>query len=100
MKHCSEALSIYKTFVVMIHTCFALLFVFHVDSTGEYLFYALRHNLSKHNTPAHFHALVLMLRMVLLSASIIIYLKLLILSCLHLLFLLIFRPMLLVLEST
>jgi hypothetical protein len=43
MKHCSEALSIYKNFSVMIRTHFdTSIRVFCVDSVGEYLFDALR----------------------------------------------------------
>jgi hypothetical protein len=43
MKHHSEALSIYKNFSTMIRTHFGTpIRVFHADSTGEYLSYALR----------------------------------------------------------
>jgi hypothetical protein len=43
MKHCSEALSIYKNFSIMIRTHFdTSIRVFCVDSVGEYLFDALR----------------------------------------------------------
>jgi hypothetical protein len=43
MKHCSEALSIYKNFSAMIHTHFdTSIHVFHADSVGEYLSDALR----------------------------------------------------------
>jgi hypothetical protein len=38
MKHCSEALSIYKNFSAMIHTYFETpIHVFHVDSARESL---------------------------------------------------------------
>jgi hypothetical protein len=43
MKHCSEALSIYKNFSAMIHTHFnTYIHVCRADSIGEYLSYALR----------------------------------------------------------
>jgi hypothetical protein len=43
MKHCSEALSIYKNFSAMIRTHFnTFIHVFRVDCAGEYLSDALR----------------------------------------------------------
>jgi hypothetical protein len=43
MKYRTKALSIYKNFSAMIHTYFdTSIRVFHADSVGEYLFYALR----------------------------------------------------------
>jgi hypothetical protein len=55
MKHHSETLSIYKTFSAMIHTHFDThIHVFHADSTGEYLFDALRQVLAEQGTLAQF----------------------------------------------
>jgi hypothetical protein len=54
-KHCSEPLSIYKTFSTMICTHFTTsICVFHADSIGEYLFDALRQLLAEHGTLAQF----------------------------------------------
>jgi hypothetical protein len=70
MKHHSEVLSIYKNFSAMICTHFdTSIHVFCADFTGEYLSDALR----------QVFVLVPMLRMGLLSASIVIYLRLLVL---------------------
>jgi hypothetical protein len=55
MKHCSETLSIYKNFSVMIHTHFEIsIHVFRADSTGEYLFDALHQVLPEQGTLAQF----------------------------------------------
>jgi transposase InsO family protein len=51
IKHRSEALSIYKNFSAMIRTHFDTpIRVFHADSTGEYLFDALRQVLAEQGT--------------------------------------------------
>jgi hypothetical protein len=69
MKHRSEALSIYKNFSAMIHTHFdTSICVFRADSIGEYLSDALYQVLAEQGTLSQ-----------LLSASIIFYLRLLIL---------------------
>jgi hypothetical protein len=55
MKHCSEALSIYKTFFAMIHTHFnTFIHVFRADYVGEYLSDALRQVLAEQGTLAQF----------------------------------------------
>jgi hypothetical protein len=55
MKHCSEALSIYKTFSAMIHTHFdTSIHVFHADSAREYLSDALRQVLVEQGTLGQF----------------------------------------------
>jgi hypothetical protein len=58
MKHCSEALSIYKNFSAMIRTHFDTpIHVFHVDSAGEYLSDALRQVLAEQGTLVQFSCL-------------------------------------------
>jgi hypothetical protein len=55
MKHCSEALSIYKNFSAMIRSHFGTpIRVFRLDSTGEYLSNALHQVLAKQGTLAQF----------------------------------------------
>jgi hypothetical protein len=55
MKHCSEALSIYKTFSTMIHTHFdTSIRVFCANSTGEYLSDVLCQVLAEQGTLAQF----------------------------------------------
>jgi hypothetical protein len=93
MKHRSEALSIYKTFSTMIQTHFdTSIHVFHADSLGEYIFEALRQVLAEQGLLPNFLVLMLMLRMGLLSASIVIFLILLVLLCWLSLFHLTFWP--------
>jgi hypothetical protein len=80
MKHRSEALSIYNTFFDMIHTHFdTTICVFHANSIGEYLSDALRWVLAEQVLYLSFLILVVMLRMGLLSVSIVISLRLLVL---------------------
>jgi hypothetical protein len=80
MKHRSEVLSIYKNFSAMIRTHFDTpIRVFHADSTGEYLSDVLRQVLAEQGTLAQFSYRVLMLKMGLLSTSIVICLRLLVL---------------------
>jgi hypothetical protein len=87
MKHHSEALSIYKNFSAMIRTHFdTSIHVFCADSTGEYLSDALRQVLVEQGTLAQFFVLVPILRMGLLSTTIVIYLRLLVLLLLPPLF--------------
>jgi transposase InsO family protein len=55
MKHRSETLSIYKNFSAMIRTHFdTSIYVFHADSTDEYLSNALRQVLAKQGTLTQF----------------------------------------------
>jgi hypothetical protein len=76
MKHRSEILSIYKNFSAMIRTHFDTpIRVFHADFAREYLSDALR---QAGYSSLVFFALVLMLRMGLLSTSIVICLRLLV----------------------
>jgi hypothetical protein len=80
MKHRSEALSIYNTFFDMIRTHFdTTICVFHANSVGEYLSDALRRVLAEQVLYLSFLILVVMLRMGLLSVSIVISLRLLVL---------------------
>jgi hypothetical protein len=68
MKHCSEALSIYNTFCVMVHTHFDTYLCFRADSEGEYLFEIFAKYLLSRILLPSFLVLVLMLKMELLSA--------------------------------
>jgi hypothetical protein len=80
MKHRSEALSIYNTFFDMIRTHFdTTICVFHANFVGEYLSDALRRVLAEQVLYLSFLILVVMLRMGLLSISIVISLRLLVL---------------------
>jgi hypothetical protein len=101
IKHHSETLSIYKIFSVMVHTLFdTSICVFCADFAGEYFSNALLQLLSEQRTLAQFHVLALMLKMVWLSASIVLFLVLPMPLCLPIMFLLTFGMRLFLLPLT